>query len=232
TCRKPASTACATSSAERLSLYESGAMTIFMVGVSGARAVVVGAGLPARTASRKRMFAGKPAATGSVSHAIKGLAAKGELSASRLALNRKFSQKLTYKSLIICLFLQLTLRFQFQSDEQQQAIVEAREIHPGELSDPPQPVVERVAMHMQGGRARRALHVVGAPRRERALAAGDDQAAFIHHIDVGVQDLPRAIDDGLGERGVEQEHGVGPGSGKEGDPTHAAVRRAAEQGQA
>ncbi|HNW63161.1 MAG TPA: hypothetical protein PKJ32_09175 [Piscinibacter sp.] len=44
----------------------------------------------------------------------------------------------------------------------------------------------------------------------RAIAAGDDQAALVHHIDVGAQDLHRAIDDGLGERGIEQEHGGAP----------------------
>ena len=44
----------------------------------------------------------------------------------------------------------------------------------------------------------------------RAIAAGDDQPALVHHIDVGAQDLHRAIDDGLGERGIEQEHDGAP----------------------
>lgn len=43
----------------------------------------------------------------------------------------------------------------------------------------------------------------------RRLAAGDDDAGVVHHIDVAVDDGHRAVDDGLRQGAVEREHGQG-----------------------
>jgi len=55
------------------------------------------------------------------------------------------------------------------------------------------------------------------------VAAGDDDAARVHDVHVGMQDLHRAIDDGLGKGGIEQQHG---GNGARKMPTCCRVRPA------
>ena len=42
-----------------------------------------------------------------------------------------------------------------------------------------------------------------------AVAAGDDDAAGVHHVDVAIDDLHRPIDDRLGERRIHVQQGVG-----------------------
>ena len=64
------------------------------------------------------------------------------------------------------------------------------------------PCVLQAARHglVDLDRARLGEHEQGAivaGTDSRAVAAGDDEAALVHHIDVGAQDLHRAIDDGL-----------------------------------
>ena len=91
-----------------------------------------------------------------------------ELIPSRPTINRLFTQNHHLEYRFCCQLRLFFTSIQFEADEQQQAVVQTGEVQRGDLADAAQTVLEGVSMHMERTGARRHLHVVREPRRQRA----------------------------------------------------------------